>query len=189
MTQDGRVIKTRQRLCKAAIELLQTKDSKDVSISELARAADVSRPTVYQHYPDLRDLYSDALSAHLESVISPEPADLDSVTPPTTLLNILSEFAAHRVLYRRLVRASASVDGYSSGSPLQPLMNALLPKIAQRVDSADPKMVDDIARYVAYGSVGVLASWLADDNGPDEDVETFGRRLWSLIRTSLNAVH
>lgn len=187
MTQDARIAKTRQRLCRAAIELLRTKDSTDISISELARAADVSRPTIYQHYPDLRDLYADSLSTQLESVISPEPADLDSTTPPTTLLKILSEFASHREFYRRLVRAGMNVDGDSNGSPLQPLMDALLPKVAQRADTTDPKMVDDLARYVVSGSVGVIASWLADDDGHHENVEVFARRLWGLIRTSLKA--
>ncbi len=55
---DRRVMRTRRALQQALIALLQERELKDISVSELTARADVSRGTFYLHYPDVYELYA-----------------------------------------------------------------------------------------------------------------------------------
>ena len=59
--QDRRVIKTRESIEKAFLELLGTKPLDKVTVVELARAAQIHKSTFYLHYLDIPDLYSKTL--------------------------------------------------------------------------------------------------------------------------------
>lgn len=54
---DLRVIKTRERIEAAMLELLRTKPLEKITVTELARVAMINKGTFYLHYQDIPDLY------------------------------------------------------------------------------------------------------------------------------------
>lgn len=62
--------KTEAALRDALLRLLKSKKLADITVSELAREASVSRSTFYQHYGNPTDVY-DALVAQFASQVSP----------------------------------------------------------------------------------------------------------------------
>lgn len=73
---------TRRRIIEAAVDLHGTVGPAAASISAIAQAAGVTRPTVYAHFPDLRSLF-EACSAHsLGEDPPPDPTDWAEETDP-----------------------------------------------------------------------------------------------------------
>ena len=62
--------KTESAIKEALLHLLESKKLADISVSELAQCADVSRSTFYQHYGNPADVY-DALVAQFAEQLSP----------------------------------------------------------------------------------------------------------------------
>lgn len=95
---DPRIAHSRRALKDALVELTKTVSAEKISVSALCKAAGVSRPTFYQHFTDVDDVYSafieDRLDrfgeelrqtvstgASLESLISQMMARLDEAGP------------------------------------------------------------------------------------------------------------
>lgn len=55
---DRRSRRTREALRTALLRLLKTKPLKSITVSELAREADINRATFYTHYQDVNDLFT-----------------------------------------------------------------------------------------------------------------------------------
>ena len=53
---DRRVRKTRAQLQKSLIELMKTKNIKDITVKELVDLADINRSTFYLHYNNINDI-------------------------------------------------------------------------------------------------------------------------------------
>ena len=70
MRQMKYATKTDSAIKEALLHLLESKKLSDVTVSELARAAGVSRSTFYQHYGNPADVY-DALVAQFAGQVSP----------------------------------------------------------------------------------------------------------------------
>ena len=77
--QDRRVSRTRARLRQSLIELLQEKDIRKISVTELAERADVNRGTFYSHYQDLYDMVlqlQEELLQEFDGVLRAYPAQV-----------------------------------------------------------------------------------------------------------------
>lgn len=57
--QDLRVIKTKENLHKALLELLNEKNLGDISITEICKRARINRGTFYLHYGQVEDLFEE----------------------------------------------------------------------------------------------------------------------------------
>ena len=53
---DRRIRRTRALLRQGLIQLMDTKDIKDISVKELSDLADINRGTFYLHYNDIYDM-------------------------------------------------------------------------------------------------------------------------------------
>ncbi len=66
---DLRVIKTRERIEEAFLELLKVKPLEKITVTELARVAMINKGTFYLHYLDIFDLYRQVLLKYMEKPI------------------------------------------------------------------------------------------------------------------------
>ena len=62
---DVRVAHTLAAVRTAALELLEAQDARSITISQLCKKASISRPTFYQHYSGLDDVYADIVRQEL----------------------------------------------------------------------------------------------------------------------------
>jgi len=53
---DRRVRKTKALLLKGLMQLMETKDIRDISVKELSDLVDINRSTFYLHYSDIYDM-------------------------------------------------------------------------------------------------------------------------------------
>jgi AcrR family transcriptional regulator len=73
----------RQRICDAATALFLRQGFDQVSVSEIAEAADVARPTVFAHFPRKEDLFFDRypeLAGQLTRAVRERPAGKSAVS-------------------------------------------------------------------------------------------------------------
>lgn len=68
---------TRERIRNAAIELFLRKGYEGVSVDEIARASEVSKPTIYAHFAGKEELFVSLLEEACERLLAPlvEPGD------------------------------------------------------------------------------------------------------------------
>lgn len=98
-----------KRFERAFIELIQSKDISDISVSDICRLAGVSRTTFYVHYTDIYDLAEKArrsLETELEGQFSPEQGGS---------LRLLQHIKDNQGFYRMYFRLSenGSRDAYT----------------------------------------------------------------------------
>lgn len=67
---DRRVIRTRQSITKAFLELFQEKEFEAITINDIADRANVNRGTIYLHYVDKFDLLDQIIEEHIKELIS-----------------------------------------------------------------------------------------------------------------------
>ena len=73
---------TRRRIVAAAVELHMTLGPARTTVQAIAEKADVTRPTVYAHFPDARSLL-EACSGHVRATIPPpDPTRWRSISDP-----------------------------------------------------------------------------------------------------------
>src|ERR671928_247211 len=73
---------TRQRIVAAAVELHTTLGPSRTTVQAIAEKADVTRPTVYAHFPDARSLL-EACSGHVRATIPPpDSSSWDAISDP-----------------------------------------------------------------------------------------------------------
>ena len=68
--QDVRVIKTKNKLHRAVVELLKTKGIDELSISEVCTKAEVNRNTFYSHYSTIQDIFDEVKADYLSHFLS-----------------------------------------------------------------------------------------------------------------------
>ncbi len=81
---DLRIIKTRERLQNALLELLGSKELKAITVKEICEKAGISRNAFYQHYSYKEDLYEQMVDKATERI-------RDSLTPLITDVSQIKE--------------------------------------------------------------------------------------------------
>jgi AcrR family transcriptional regulator len=162
---DARVRRTRQRLETAIVELCLETDLNDLTIEEIIRRADVSRPAFYSHYPDKQAL----LDASLEHALGALRADTTGlrrrlgtlVTGPT---EALFESAGRHAPAMKVLLSGAG-DGRPLRRAIEWAADAVMPALLEQAHEAgtEPQLpVELIARHWANSFFMVVEWWLVE---------------------------
>ena len=89
---------SQDRIEKAFVELLQTKEIKDISVSEIVKISGLNRSTFYANYIDVFDL-ADKVRARLESEFSDLFADYDYFNDRGGALKLFSHIKDNQLFY------------------------------------------------------------------------------------------
>lgn len=85
---DLRILKTQERLQNALLELLETKELKEITVKEICDKAGISRNAFYQHYGYKEDLYDQMVARATEGIrdsLLPIIQDASAVTENTII--------------------------------------------------------------------------------------------------------
>ena len=66
---DRRVLRTKQQIRQALIELLAEKGEANIAVRELAQRANINRGTFYIHYRDIHDLVGQLMDEAIEDLL------------------------------------------------------------------------------------------------------------------------
>lgn len=108
---DRRIVKTREAIRKAYLDLVIEKGSSRISISELARRANIDRKTFYLHYASLDDVLTEYVEKKFSEVVTvmEESHYFDDPFDAKKLIYLLDRFYEEE---EELLIAVAGSDAY-----------------------------------------------------------------------------
>jgi AcrR family transcriptional regulator len=188
----------RQQLFSVALELFARRGYRATTMDDIAEAAGVTKPLVYQHFSSKRSLYLELvdsiaqalLAAVREAVLRAEgPRQQVELGFAAYFRLVISREAEFRLLYGRdhaedveLGRALRTVEDAIAG--------AIDPLIAAGLD-------DDHRRLLAYAVVGMaegasrrfIAQRSEGNGGDEEEAQRLAQRVADLAWAGLRSVH
>jgi AcrR family transcriptional regulator len=165
---------------RAAIALVAERGTSNIPVSDIADAADVSRPLLYQHFGDrdtllLEAAFDLARTDLVERVHDPD----EKLTERDRVLAATRHFARHRAFYRPMLTGPCA---YGLNKALTDLLSPFNRAWARRMSPGDlaPELLDDLALFLTSGSAAVINTWVIE--GPDPlDPEAFTDRLLRML--------
>ena len=187
---DARIVRTRAALLDAGATLVDERDPGEISVTDIAARAGVSRQAIYDHFIDRDHVLAEAAISRMRQVIAqaedgPTRLPMDG-SPPWTLTVLMSHFLDNHAFYRRLLtgRTSAAVrDELTAHNRFHFERMMDLPGPTRRMSTEERT---ELVTFLAGGSTALIVSWLAQDVLTSTP-ETMASRLWQLW-TSLRPV-
>jgi AcrR family transcriptional regulator len=176
-TLDRRIRRSRAALMQAAVTLVTQRDTAAVPLSDIAEAADVSRPVVYQHFGDrdtlLLESAVDLATRELLPRISGAPMGRDGA------LALVKHFADHRAFYRAVLTSSCA---FALNKSLSALLIPINKQLVQEMfgGTLDPQGAADYATFITGGGAALVNTWVVEGAEP-LDPEEFTDRLMRLM--------
>jgi len=163
---DPRIIRTRQLIKDAFIDLLQEMDLNKITVNRIAERATVNRVTFYLHYRDIQDMMENMAKEMGEKLglIMRDSTTYKSIeeTDSVKLLNLLEHIAENAKFYK-VVLASTKTPIFT-----EQLLKIITETITKRREVDSLHIKTDIQKDIIiwYGSsalIGTIISWLRND--------------------------
>ena len=190
---DRRVIKTRAAIKAALEKLVKERGMDKLTVSALAREANIDRKTFYLHYDSIDDLIDCAASDMVEDIISTIDPDLLSANPQEqvrlTLAHVNKKISDDVELYAYMAN-NLSMD-FVLGHIERALVHYARTIGVERLPrellaDGDPGYYRP--RFYLAGAVSVYSEWLCSDRTTSiEDVaevvaDALGHARWSAVQ-------
>ncbi|MBQ5959694.1 MAG: TetR/AcrR family transcriptional regulator [Eubacterium sp.] len=178
---DLRILKTQERLQNALLELLDTKELKEITVKEICDKAGISRNAFYQHYGYKEDLYDQMVARATEGIrdsLMPIIQDASAVNDKT-----IASYAKHIVEgvseVRELIYVMLKRD---DGIFLRQLTDLIFGQnLTNALSFFDMKDSAELRLYYEFQSAGMAAfiiKWILDEGLSEEKAaELFARIL------------
>jgi AcrR family transcriptional regulator len=167
---DPRFQRTRAAITAALGDLLSAMPLRDISITGLVAQAGITRPTFYQHFPDIPAAARHAAFERLAAAFPfPEPLPGDGALAPEEVRAwiarearpVLQHLSDHRTFYLHVVEGAGSLEFYDT----------LVAFIAERMlpgplPTLEGVAREDVAALRAGGVMWVVLGWLRSDPMP-----------------------
>lgn len=167
---DPRIVRTRQLIRDAFVELLQEMDIEKLSVNRIAERATINRVTFYLHYrdiPDMMDKMAEEMIGDIKEILSKSIANQNAGTDDdVTLLVDLLEHIASQERFYKVVLASRRTPIFTER--LLKLLSELTTVIVERKGTESYLAKAGIQKEIAiwYSSsalIGVIVRWLRND--------------------------
>lgn len=180
---DPRARRSRSRLRAAVLELAEDRDPTTITMSKVAQHAGVNRATVYQHFPDVNALLTDAMADAVTRVARTAalcPLDAPRDVTPEPLSELFHHVADTADLYRRMLGPQGNA---LFTVRLREQLTAEL--VSSFREGRRPGGFEDVpsrlhAAYLAGALISVLATWVADE--PPAPADEVALAFWRLFR-------
>lgn len=170
---DRRIVRTKKAIDAALDKLLAEKDISKITVSAIAREADIDRKTFYLHYSSIDELFTHRSEQTIEFVLDTIRSSSGNTRRErihNTLLVINSHVVEHLAYYKNIA-ASLSIDDAMNmlGSNIKP---------AFEHTGVDKKLADDMnfrvrMRFYLSGAYILYRSWiLSEHKDPIESVSS-----------------
>lgn len=160
---DRRVIRTKQAIHNALAQLLAQKDIADITVSELAQVAAISRKTFYNYYNTIYEVL-DEIENDIASEFTRLMQDAEFQNSITDLGQIfwkLTEAVQSNLeLYGHLMRHDRSGELVSKG--VRAIKEECKRMLLQHADIA-PQDADLMLDYILWGALTVYQVWFHSD--------------------------
>ncbi|MGG6311630.1 TetR/AcrR family transcriptional regulator [Paenibacillus macerans] len=172
---DRRIVRTKEAITKAFLELFAEKDLEHITINDIADRANVNRGTVYLHYSDKYDLLDKLIDDHLNKLI--HFCDPHGETPLVgELLPVFAYIRDHFLFF------SAMLSTSRAALFRQRLMAFVAVNVKEKLDRRTPHSEIDgelNAQFMASAFVGTVEWWI--QHGMPHPPEFMADQLWKLF--------
>ncbi|WP_025351447.1 TetR/AcrR family transcriptional regulator [Nocardia nova] len=161
---DRRVRRSRAAIMDATITLVTERETSAISMTELAEAAGVSRPVLYQHYGDRDRILCAAMTALINRELLPN-FDPDPADPLRAAQMLYEHFAHYRRFYRALLLGPAALMVLRTITDL--FISSGADSLRQRSDGAVGEAeIHELAKFLSSAGAMALAEWLVEEPEP-----------------------
>ena len=182
----------REQLLDVATTVFSDRGFHGASMNDVAQAAGVTKPVLYQHFPSKRDLYLElveGVSGQLaETVTTAARTKSDALNQAQAALTAYFRFVEENQREFRLLfgRGAPREEEFASGSRL--VENRMAATIVDLLDDRiDPETRQVFARAIVGMSEGVSRHWVAQDSRPSAD--SLAKQLAQLLVGGLAGLH
>lgn len=182
---DPRKRRSRDRLYAAALELAARDPIAQLTVTQIAGAADVHRSTFYEHADSPGRLVEEALTAELDVLRRELIEDrADAATALATVTEgVLRHILRHADIYRRELADGggalhAMLSRHFRGTTQTMLARGRIDLDLPVKGATAATVSDAAARFLADGTVGIIGGWLRH---PDPRIEDFLRIYNALL--------
>lgn len=168
---DRRVIKTKRAIKTAFAQLLNEKDINDITVSEIANAADINRKTFYNYYAGIYEVVDEIendIVAHFDEALTEPDMEQNAESPYmvfekiTAAINTDIDFFGYLMGMRTNVSLSAKL--------VELLKSKTRSILVKYVDISDERM-ELMLEFMVTGFVAVYRSWFNSDRSrPLEEI-------------------
>lgn len=160
---DRRIAKSKQALKDALISLMQKKDFKEITITDLVQLANLNRGTFYKHYQYKEDLLeemmddviSNLIASYREPYINSETFEVRKLT--SSAIKIFDHVDKYRGFYTLIVQSSA-LSGFQN-KICHVLKDLVLHDLYDH--HPDAKIDRELqASFHAYAIFGMMVEWI-----------------------------
>ncbi|MGX6443910.1 TetR/AcrR family transcriptional regulator [Neobacillus sp. K501] len=160
---DKRIMKSKKAMKDALLSLMQEKDFKEISISDIVRLADLNRGTFYKHYQFKEDLLSEIIDEVITSLVdsyrdpykNKEVFEVNKLT--TSAIKVFDHVSKYSNFYALIVQTNA-LAGFQ-----QKFCNVLKDLTLNDITDSLPNVKIDRelhASYQAYAILGLIIEWV-----------------------------
>ena len=176
---DKRVRRSRAALMRATVDLVSERGTAAVSVSDIADAAGVSRPVLYQHFGDRETLLLETALDLAERELLAGLTGIAHAEPRERALAMARHFADHRSFYRAML---TSASGFALNKALSGLISPANRQLVQHAfgETLDPTSTDDLATFLTGGGAAFVNTWVVEGADP-LDPEAFTDRLMRML--------
>lgn len=173
---DPRPEQARRALAEAMVELVTADGAREISVSELCKAAGVSRPTFYRHFRTTDEVLARAIRLRLEGIEAELPEKKPEIEQmPATIADFLADLWRERRLYRTALRPDSPYHRTKR------VTSAWLENTLRSYAETDGIEMEDngtLAAFVAGGILAVIARIVEREDLTREGIDQIGRELW-----------
>ncbi len=162
-SNDLRARRTRKSLQNALIELLKEKPYEEISITEIAIRAEVSRPAFYLHFASKEDL----LISHVDTIFdefykeAKKTIEQDHTYPKENAVILFQYWERYADILRLIVQAG---DPAILIERLREYVGVLARhESPTKKPDLDPRMQEYLIGFVAGGAYMLLTQWIRED--------------------------
>jgi AcrR family transcriptional regulator len=170
---------------RAAVTLVAERGTTNITVSEIAETADVSRQLLYQQFGDRDTLLLKAALDLAECELMPIVDQPSEAGGTPRLLTVIRHFAQHRPFYRAMLTGSSA---YELNRALSQLLTPSSRQLVVQISGTGtaPDLVEDLTVFAVGGWAAVINTWIIETDDP-LDPEAFAERLTAVVLALVSA--
>lgn len=167
-SQDLRVIRTKQLVRKALLELIDEIGFENITVKSLTERAQINRSTFYSHFYDKYDLLEstieEVLLSFAEEVAPKSEEELTQKEEPKAFLLRAFQYIHRHSYFFKVMMGERGIPSFQQQmlKIIQTYMEDRLTKLHPNLDNmAVPKEI--FISYIAHANLGIIFYWVESD--------------------------
>lgn len=175
-----RTLFTKKMIRTAFLQLLQEKELSKITVTDIAKTADVNRGTFYKYYRDPYDLFQQIENGFITEILTSIQTPKDELG--IWLQNLLTILKKNRQL------SILILSNQTNDQLLSTLLEEVRPEALSRFKELFPRATaSDLELYFTYfvsGSLGLIEEWLKEF--PEKEPQEIALLMNNVFSTTIN---